>query len=169
MMKRAGIGSLILGVLVVCGHSQSIAATHYVATTGSDANSGAKASPFRTINRGVKALVSGDTLFINPGVYAEELKNPLPSGLSASQPTRMTGPAANRPIIRPMTSNNGGYIILLNSNRTHITFENLVLDASAMPVINSALATNSMTMITNLVLQDCEAIGRAGATRTARR
>ena len=102
-MKRVWIGSLILGVLVVCGHSQSIAATYYVATTGSDANSGTKASPFRTINRSVKALVSGDTLFINSGVYAEELKNPLPSGLSARQPTKMTGPAADRPIIRPTT------------------------------------------------------------------
>jgi Right handed beta helix region len=52
-----------------------------------------------TINRGVKALAPGDTLYLNPGVCAEELRNPPPSGRSASQPTKMTGPAANRPII----------------------------------------------------------------------
>jgi parallel beta-helix repeat protein len=163
------IGYLMCGVVLtgsLLGAQLVDAATYYVATTGSDANSGSEASPFQTINRGVKALVSGDTLFINSGVYAEELKNPLPSGLSASRPTKMTGPAANRPIIRPTTSNNGGFIIVLNSNRTHITFENLVLDASAMPKAISALATNSVTMITNLVLQDCEAIGRTGTTPT---
>jgi hypothetical protein len=164
------IGYLMCGMVLtgsLLGAQLVDAATYYVATTGSDSNPGTEASPFQTINRGRKALASGDTLFINSGLYAEELTNPLPSGLSASQPTKMTGPAANRPIIRPTTSNNGGYLILLNSNRSHITFENLVLDASAMPVANSGLTTNSVTIITNLVLQDCEVIGRTGAADTA--
>jgi len=144
------------------------ATTYYVATSGNDANPGTETSPFATVNRGVKALVAGDTLFINSGIYAEELKNPLPSGLSASQPTKMTGPAENRPVIRPTTSNNGGYVILLNRDRAHITFENLVLDASSMPVANSSLTTNSTTIITNLILQDCESVGKANyATRNA--
>jgi hypothetical protein len=167
-LRRSGY--LMCGVALTAnllGAKLVDAATYYVATTGSDANSGTKASPFQTINRGRKALASGDTLFINSGVYAEELTNPLPSGLSASQPTRMTGPAESRPIIRPTTSNNGGYLILLNSNRSHLTFENLVLDASLMPVANSVLTSNSATIITNLVLQDCEAIGRTGAANTA--
>jgi hypothetical protein len=164
------IGCLLCGMALtgsLLGVPLADAATYYVATTGSDVNPGTGTSPFRTINKGARALAAGDTLYINSGVYAEELKNPLPSGLSPSQPTKMTGPSADRPVIRPNTSKNGGYIILLNNNRTHLLFENLVLDASAMPVAQSALTTNSTAIITDLVLQDCEAIGRNGVTRTA--
>ena len=52
------------------------AATYYVATNGSDSNPGSQAQPFRTINKGLKVLASGDTLYIRGGKYNEAI-NPV--------------------------------------------------------------------------------------------
>src|SRR5262249_57363113 len=41
----------------------------YVSTTGSDSNPGTQAAPFRTIDRGIKKLGSGQTLMIPRGTF----------------------------------------------------------------------------------------------------
>lgn len=46
----------------------------FVSTTGSDSNPGTQASPFRTINRGARALSPGDTLTVRGGVYNENVR-----------------------------------------------------------------------------------------------
>lgn len=48
-----------------------ISATYYVATTGSNSNSGASGSPWATIAKGVTNLVAGDTLIVSNGVFNE--------------------------------------------------------------------------------------------------
>ncbi len=45
------------------------AATFYVATTGSDANTGSATSPFATIQRGLTFARAGDTVLVRPGTY----------------------------------------------------------------------------------------------------
>ncbi len=45
----------------------------YVATTGSDANNGTKASPLRTISAATKAAGAGGTVVVRGGVYHEEV------------------------------------------------------------------------------------------------
>jgi hypothetical protein len=134
--------------------SSAGAATYYVSPTGNNANPCTAESPCQTISHGKTKLVSGDTLYVHHGIYNEELKNPLPSN------TELTGQADNRPVLRPTTSVNGGYAILLNVNRSNITFENLVIDASQMPTANSCLTSNRTTVITRLILQDYECIGK---------
>ena len=146
------------------------AATYYVATNGSDSRTCTQAksqsTPKQTINNGRTCLAAGDTLSLMPGIYAESLTNPLPSGLSASQPTTLTGfSATNPPVLRPTSGNS--FIILLNQARSNIRFRNLVIDARAYTgTLNSALATNNDIPITGLTIEDCEAIGRQGMATT---
>ena len=45
------------------------AASYYVATTGSDSNSGTLAQPFHTVQRGVNAAGPGDTIVVRDGTY----------------------------------------------------------------------------------------------------
>lgn len=52
-----------------CLSSTLTAATYYVATSGSDTNSGAIASPFATVQRAQTAAVAGDIVFIRSGTY----------------------------------------------------------------------------------------------------
>jgi hypothetical protein len=47
--------------------------SYYVATSGSDANSGSISEPFKTIQRGISALTAGDTLLIRSGTYTEKV------------------------------------------------------------------------------------------------
>ena len=48
------------------------AATYYIATGGNDAGSGSSDAPFRTLARGVRAAIAGDTVVVRSGVYGHE-------------------------------------------------------------------------------------------------
>jgi parallel beta-helix repeat protein len=45
------------------------AATYYVSTSGSDTNSGTQAQPWLTIQKAVKTVVAGDTIYVRGGQY----------------------------------------------------------------------------------------------------
>jgi hypothetical protein len=47
--------------------------TYYVSTTGSDANPGTQAAPFRTIAKGVSVAQAGDTVNVMAGTYTESV------------------------------------------------------------------------------------------------
>src|SRR5438105_2626443 len=47
------------------------ATTYYVATTGSDSNSGGTSSPFATIGHAASIAVAGDTVIVEDGTYVE--------------------------------------------------------------------------------------------------
>jgi len=47
--------------------------TYYVATNGSDTNSGTETSPFKTFNKAVSLMTPGSTCIIKGGVYNEQL------------------------------------------------------------------------------------------------
>jgi hypothetical protein len=55
---------LVLFALILLAALTAHAATLHVATTGNDAASGSASAPFRTLQRGVKALKGGDTLVV---------------------------------------------------------------------------------------------------------
>ena len=65
-----GLLPLILAVNLFA--SQGRAASYYVATGGDDASSGSRDAPFRTLARGVRAAVAGDTVVVRNGVYGHE-------------------------------------------------------------------------------------------------
>jgi len=70
---RAGsviLGSLLLATLVsVSAHG----ATYYVAMSGSDANPGTEAQPWRTIQKAADTLFAGDTVYVKEGTYNESV------------------------------------------------------------------------------------------------
>ncbi|AFV88625.1 Putative sortase-sorted surface protein [Acidipropionibacterium acidipropionici ATCC 4875] len=62
------------GAIAPGKQSYSVPATaRYVATTGSDANTGTQASPFRTISAATKAAGAGGTVVVRGGVYHEQV------------------------------------------------------------------------------------------------
>lgn len=50
--------------------TRAFSATYYVATTGSDSNSGASGSPFLTISKALRSVAPGDTVSIGAGSFA---------------------------------------------------------------------------------------------------
>src|SRR5262245_31854451 len=63
--------SLIFLIGLFANLCTSQAATYYTATNGNDSNAGTIAQPFRTIAKGLRLLVAGDTLYVRGGTYAE--------------------------------------------------------------------------------------------------
>lgn len=59
----------------------------YVSTSGNDSNSGTIGSPFRTVNKGVRALHAGDILNLRGGTYRENVDIRPSSGASSGDPT----------------------------------------------------------------------------------
>lgn len=49
------------------------AASYHVSTNGSDANSGTVGRPWRTVQKAVNSARPGDSIFLGPGIYAEEV------------------------------------------------------------------------------------------------
>jgi len=67
------------------------AATHYVSTTGNDANPGTVSAPFLTIQKCADIAAPGDTCMVREGVYRETVK-PARSGASGQPITFLASP-----------------------------------------------------------------------------
>jgi hypothetical protein len=122
------LSSLISGMILagsILSAMSAQAATYYVATSGNDGGQGTQSQPFRTIQRGVNTLRSGDTLYIREGTYAETISPAtmnIPSGTSWSNPVTIGGFAGETVTIQGVALNSGSTI-------SYVVFENLVLDA----------------------------------------
>lgn len=81
-------GGLVF-LLIMLEAGMATATTFYVATSGSDSNSGTEVQPFRTLNKGVSQLKAGDTLYVKAGNYHEAIlswKTPIHGGTSWDDP-----------------------------------------------------------------------------------
>ncbi|NOT05631.1 MAG: DUF1565 domain-containing protein [Anaerolineales bacterium] len=73
-MSFMGALALMLGSFYSAGASSvsvplTAAKIYYVSATGNDANSGTLTSPFKTIQKGMSAVIAGDTLYVRSGTY----------------------------------------------------------------------------------------------------
>jgi parallel beta-helix repeat protein len=123
----------------------SDAATYYVATMGNDANPGTEATPFRTLNKGVKALKPGDTLYVRHGTYDESLHNNIPAGTSWSAPVKVAAFPGEQVTLRPLA---GTQVIYLSGNRRYIIIEGLILDGSHVSSDGVKITTKDGTAAT---------------------
>jgi hypothetical protein len=63
----------LLLLFVVASYTMNAQSTFYVATTGSNSNSGTSSSPFLTIQKAVDVASNGDTILVNPGTYSSNV------------------------------------------------------------------------------------------------
>ncbi len=91
------------------------ATTFYVSSSGNDANSGTKNSPYKTLAKGVGALQPGDTLIILPGTYNETL-------------TSVRSGTAQAPITVRSEQGRGSVLITKSGQVLSISHEHLVVD-----------------------------------------
>ena len=120
---------------------------YYVATNGSDSDSGTIKQPFRTIRQGIASLAAGDTLYIRSGTYNERIDgSTIPSGTGESNRTKIV--AADGPgtvIIFPMAVNNNGLLGWPNSGSfQYITFDGIIFDGTN---VVGVIGSDSMTQV----------------------
>ncbi len=110
---------------------EEVCETHqclFVATDGSDRNPGTQEQPFRTLNHGVTGLLPGGYLWVGPGLYEEELRDVIPSGLSWDEPVTVRGLPGPRPTLRP-PADRQRVLFFSNADTHHIVVSDLILDA----------------------------------------
>lgn len=73
--------------------------TYYVSTTGDDLNPGTEAAPWKTVTKGVKSVMPGDTLYVRGGTYAERIQNPIIQPGTATAGITVMAYPNERPVI----------------------------------------------------------------------
>ena len=109
---------------------------YYVATNGSDTNTGTLAMPFRTIRKGMSYLRSGDTLYIRGGEYDEKFENDLPfdnSGATSwSQAITIAAYNSEQVLLKPSS---GYRVFTFESLRyAYLILDGLIIDAANISV-----------------------------------
>jgi parallel beta-helix repeat protein len=136
MIKRIGwrlssIGLFICGLVFISGvlsAKRSEAATYYVATNGSDTNSGIEAQPFSTMTKGVSVLRPGDTLYVKDGTYTGSTKlSAIPAGTSWSAPVTIAAYPGHRPVIVPEPGITALYI---DRGQQYIVLDGFIIDGT---------------------------------------
>ncbi len=119
--------SLFAGTIV------SEAATYYVAPIGNDANSGSDLTPFKTIQRGIRALGAGDTLYIRGGVYPEQINSnslTIPTGSSWNDAPVISAYSGESVVLQPAGS--AEIVNLAHPYIKYVVFKDLILDGSGL-------------------------------------
>ncbi len=119
--------SLFAGTIV------SEAATYYVAPNGDDANSGSDLTPFKTIQRGIRALAAGDTLNIRGGIYPERINSnnqTIPTGNSWTDAPVISAFSGEMVVLQP--AGGGEVVNLAHPYIKYVVFKDLVLDGSGL-------------------------------------
>jgi len=159
-MSSKQLGLLMAGLLAVVKFGTAAAPAadniYYVSTTGSDTNSGAHGQPFRTINKGVKVLKPGDTLYIRAGTYAEALLNVIPSGTSWHSPVTVAAYPGEEVTIRPGSGED--VIKFQDNNPAYIIVDGLILDAAGTTAAAVFITTANAppTVPHHIRLKNCE-------------
>jgi parallel beta-helix repeat protein len=130
-----------------------------VATTGSDANPGSQSQPFQTIDRGVRALHGGDTLYIRGGTYVNQNlgyygPTPIPNGTSWATATTIAAYSGETVWLKEAgiaMVNGNAYIIF---DGLHFDNGGLYLDSSAHHIrFQNGEFTNSQSSGANMFIQ----------------
>jgi parallel beta-helix repeat protein len=131
---RALVVTVLVATSLLAVPAAAHAATYYVATTGSDANPGTLAAPWRSLSAAVSRLVAGDTLYIRGGVYTastdviDSQLAPIQSGTSWDAPITVAGFPGEAVTMRPPDGSAG--IRLTNGAPHHLVFQDFAIDMS---------------------------------------
>src|SRR5689334_5165035 len=80
-MRLLALRFLSMGIVLLCFSARAL--SFFVATDGSDTNSGSFESPFRSLKYAASKLLPGDTCYLRRGTYRETL-TPINSGTSSA-------------------------------------------------------------------------------------
>jgi hypothetical protein len=95
----AAVALIIPTAFATIGYVQASGYTRAVAPTGSDANAGTEAAPWRTIGHALSSLTAGDTLVVHGGTYVEHVAVSLNAG-TASAPIIVRAASGERPVVK---------------------------------------------------------------------
>src|ERR1041385_5570825 len=159
-------GGQALGVTVVPGALRE-STILYVATDGSDSNSGTITSPLATFNKAVNLLQPGDILYIRGGTYSQTMS--VGNSGTADSPIRISGYPGETVII------DGNYInpssswgALVNVSGSNAIVQNLTVKRSNwMGVVLKGLYDQAISVISQSNMENGILVSGNGHNTTA--
>ena len=115
-LKQA-IGACVLASVLMPA-AAAHAATYYVATTGTNSNSGTSSQPFRSVAYAVSKMVAGDTTYVRGGAYNEGMIAFRRSG-TQSAPIKLLNAPGQFPVIDCINKTAGDRIQI--GGQTYVT------------------------------------------------
>ncbi len=116
-IRKLGVAVLAATMMLIFA-SESIAATKYVAKTGSDANSGDSiGSAYLTIAKGLQNIGAGGTLYIAAGTYDEWINNTIPAGTSNAARTTVTTYGSDTVTVMPSVATGAQRVVYINGRQ----------------------------------------------------
>src|SRR4051812_29354846 len=110
--------------------NQGAACTHYVATTGSDNNSGSQAAPWRTIGKALRSLRAGDVGCVASGTYVENAAEAANSGEQTRPIVLKRQPGSpSMPLVRP-----NGAVAVFHMDRDYWIVDGFDIDLQGQKV-----------------------------------
>ena len=127
---------------VLCITASAEANTYYVSTSGSDSNSGTIEQPFRTVNRAVRVLKAGDTLYIRGGTYVDRfVDTDFTAGGTATAPILVSGYPGEKVVIK--NGGTDGITGFMMAGREYIEIQDMTLDGSTANVGDVVILFNN--------------------------
>jgi hypothetical protein len=74
--------------------------TLYVSPTGNDSYPGTPTQPFKTLKKGLSALIAGDLLYVRAGTYTERIQNPSIKQGTATSPIQVKSYPGERVLVK---------------------------------------------------------------------
>jgi parallel beta-helix repeat protein len=96
----------------------------YLATNGSDSNSGSKSSPWKSLYTSIKKLDPGDTLYVREGTYAFGGENIIATSGTSSNPITITAYPGETPTFKGNTTQS---IFMWFRNASYINVSGLTI------------------------------------------
>lgn len=103
----------------------------FVSQSGSNSNPGTRRRPWRTIQRGLKALRPGWTLYIRDGTYSQNLV--MQRAGRASAPITVRNYPGERPVLRPGGGEPDNLPLQVGSGAAYVKFRGLVFAGATGP------------------------------------
>ncbi|GJL50486.1 MAG: hypothetical protein NPIRA01_17130 [Nitrospirales bacterium] len=107
-MRDKTIGHALFLILSLIYVTSAQATTYYVATSGNNSNPGTNSQPFRTIEKGVRSISAGDTLYVKSGTYTESIRHweiPIANGTSWNNPITIAANPGHTVTVKPKANN----------------------------------------------------------------
>ena len=92
--------AVLISLAVLRAAPARAASTFYVSLSGSDANPGSLAAPWRTLAKGLVSLFPGDTLLVRGGTYVEQIRTVTYRPATPADPILVAAYPGERPVVR---------------------------------------------------------------------
>jgi pectate disaccharide-lyase len=166
MKVAAGRGWMALVVLAAasagCGGEGShmppprgLSGARYVSTTGSDAQAGTRAKPWRTIQNALDTLKPGETAVVRAGVYRESLV--MNRAGTASAPITIRAYPGETAVVRPAGSGDMDYPLRITSGAAYFRFQGFVVENAPLDTtVNVYVAAQDRPYPHDIEISRCE-------------